>query len=176
MIAMNQKKRRVTKYVVAGIAGVLLLAFLIRCSLDPLSGFDLRYGLCESNFNLAGESRLPRWFQAPNGTERSDIGVQFVYFLWKAKIAATNNKTGEMFFSAVADMKHHPITEAESKKLKQGSPCPWYYIISVDGVAEVAAHFEHGNIVYIVEPSEVTQDVYSNAAMKKRCETLKYFE
>lgn len=176
MIEMNQKKRRITKYVAAGVAIMLLLVFLIRCSLDPTSGFDLRYGLCESNFNLARESRLPRWFQLPSGTERSDIGVYFVYFLSKAKIAATNNKTGEMFFSAVADMKYHPITAEEIKKMKQGSPCPWYSIISVDGVAEVAAHFELGDIVYIVEPSEVTQDVYSNAAMKKRCETLKYFD
>lgn len=176
MIAMNQKKRRVTKYVAAGVAIMLLLVFLIRCSLDPTSGFDLRYGFCESNFNLARESRLPRWFQPSSGTERSDIGVQFVYFLSKAKIAATNNKTGEMFFSAIADMKRHPITEEEIQKMKQGSPCPWFNIISVDGVEEVVAHFERGNIVYIVESSEITQDVYSNASMKKRCETLKYFE
>ena len=176
MIAIDQNKKRVIKLAAAGIAILLLLIFLRQCSLDPTSGFDRRYGFCESSFKLAKDSRLPKWFQAPSGVERSDITVHFIYFLSKTKIAATNIKTGKIFFSAEADMKHHPITEAESKTMKQGWPCPSYNVISVNGIEEVVGHIERGNIIHIVESSEVTRNVYNNAEMKKRCEVFKYLD
>jgi hypothetical protein len=82
----------------------------------------------------------------------------------------------KLFFSAEADRKHQPITEAESKTMKQGWPCPSYVLITVNGIEEVIAHIEKGDIVYIVEPSEVTPGNYSNAEFQKRCSTLKYYD
>jgi hypothetical protein len=176
MIAIDQNKRRVIKIAAAGIAILALLLFLRQCSLDPTSGFDMRYGFAESNFNLSKDSRLPRWFQLPSGVDRNGITVEFTYFLSKTKMAAINSKTGKILFSAEADKKHHPITEAESKTMKQGWPCPSYNIITVNGMEEIVAHIERGDIVYIVEPSEITPAVYNNAEIKKRCETLKYYD
>lgn len=176
MFALDKDKIRIIKLVATGIAILAIILYLRQCSLDPTSGFDMRYGFAESNFNLNKDSRLPKWFQMPTGIGRNDINVEFIYFLSKMKIAAINNRTGKIFFSTEADMNHHPITEAESKAMKQGWPCPSYNIISVSGVTEVLAHIEKGNIVYIVEPSEVTPAVYSNADIQKRCSTLKFFE
>jgi hypothetical protein len=176
VIAIDQDRKRIIKLAAAGIAILAILLFLRQCSLDPISGFDMRYGFAESNFNLAKDSRLPRWFQVPTGINRNDISVEFVYFLSKTKIAAINSKTGKIFFSAEADKKHHPTTESESKTMKQGWPCPSYNIITVNGVEEVVAHIERGDIVYIVEPSEVTPAVYNNAELMKRCTTLKYYD
>ena len=176
MISIDQNKKRILKIAATGIAILAVLLFLRQCSLDPTSGFDMRYGLAESNFNLARESRLPRWFQLPDGVSRGDITVEFVYFLSKTKIAAINNKTGKIFFSAEADQKHHPITEAESKRMKQGWPCPSYVLISANGIEEVIAHIEKGDIVYIVEPSEVSPANYNNAELLTRCSTLKYYD
>jgi hypothetical protein len=176
MISIDQNKKRILKLAASGIAILAVIFFLRHCSSDPTSGFDMRYGFAESNFNLARDSRLPQWFQVPAGINRNDIHVEFIYFLSKTKIAAINNKTGTIFFSAEADMKHHSVTEAESKTMKQGWPCPSYNMITVNGVAEVIAHIEKGNIVYIVEPSEVIPAVYTNVDIQKRCATLKYFE
>lgn len=176
MISIDHSKRRIIRIAGVGISILALLLFLRQCSLDPTSGFDMRYGLAESNYKLARDSRLPRWLQLPIGLDRSDITVEFIYFLSKWKIAAIDNKTGKIFFSAEADMKLHPTTEARSKAMKQGTPCPYYYVISVAGIEEVIAHIEKGNIVYIVEPSEVTSAVDNNAEIMKRCETLKYYD
>ncbi len=176
MISIDQNKKRILKLAASGIAILAILLFLKHCSSDPTSGFDMRYGFAESNFNLARNSRLPKWFNVPADINRNDINVEFIYFLSKTKIAAINNRTGKIFFSTEADMHHHSITEAESKTMKQGWPCPSYNIITVNGVQEVIAHIEKGNIVYIVAPSEVTPAVYSDAEIQKRCATLKYFE
>ncbi len=176
MTSIDHNKRRVLKLSAAGIAILALLLFLRQCSLDPTSGFDIRYGFAESNFYLARDSRLPQWFQLPSGVNKNDITVELIYFLSKTKIATINNKTGKILFFAEAAQKHHPITEAESKIMKQGWPCPSYVLINVNGVEEVIAHIEKGNIVYIVEPSEVTSDVYKNAEIQQRCETLKYYD
>jgi hypothetical protein len=166
MIAIDQKKRRVIKLIVAGIAILMLLLFLRQCSLDPTSGFDMKYGFCESSFKLAKESRLPKWFQVPSGVDRSDITVQFIFFLSKTKVAALNGKSGKLFFSAEADTDPYPW---------KGS-CPSFNVISINGLNEVVAHIERGNIVYIGEPSEVTQDFSNNTEIQKRCATLKYLD
>jgi hypothetical protein len=37
--------------------------------------------LAESSFELARESRLPRWFTLPPGVSRSDVSVTLVYYV-----------------------------------------------------------------------------------------------
>src|SRR5258707_11071648 len=37
-------------------------------------------GLPESSFELARESRLPRWFTLPPGLSRSDVSVRLAYY------------------------------------------------------------------------------------------------
>jgi hypothetical protein len=166
MIALDHSKKRIIKLAVVGIAILGLILFLRQCSLDPTSGFDMRYGFCESSFKLAKESRLPKWIQVPSGLERADVTVQFLYFLSITKVAARNNKTGELFFSAEAKMEPYPW---------KGS-CPSFNEITINGMNEVVAHIERGNIVYIAEQDEIKRGYYENTEIKKRCETLKYFE
>lgn len=174
MINIRQNKRRVAIISTAAFAIFVVIYFLWQCSLNPLSGFDIRYGLCESNFKLAKESRLPKWIRLPIGVDRSEITVDFVYFLYKTKVAATNKKNNQIFFTATADSRHHPITIEKSNTMQQGWPCPSYNIISVAGVEEIVEHAERGDVVHIVEPAQVTHEIYNNDEMKKRCETLRY--
>jgi len=166
MIALGHDKKRMIKLTAAGIAILGLILFLRQCSLDPTSGFDMKYGFCESSFKLSKESRLPKWIQTPSGLERADITVQFLYFLSITKVAARNNKTGKVIYSAEAKMEPYPW---------QGS-CPSFNAISINGLNEVVAHIERGNVVYIVEPNDIKRGYYDNPEIKKRCETLKYFD
>jgi hypothetical protein len=49
-------------------------------------------------------------------------------------------------------------------------------MITINGIEEVIAHIEKGDIAYLVEQSEVKPDVYDNADLMKRCATLKYYD
>lgn len=176
MIKLSEYHQRLLKIAAAALAILLLLLFLRQCSSDPTSGFDMHYGFTEASFKLTKDSRLPKWFVLHSGTTRTDITVKFNYFMSKTKIAAINNKNGQIIFSAEADKKHHPITLEESKKMPRDWPCPSYNIISVNGIEEVIEHAEPGNTVHIVENSQITSDVYNNAEMMKRCKTLTYMD
>jgi hypothetical protein len=48
----------------------------------------------ESSFDLAPDSRLPKWFAIPNGLSRSDITVQMNYYIEPCGIFEKNNGLG----------------------------------------------------------------------------------
>jgi len=167
---------RIGKPILVGIGlvgTILLLSFLRRCSLDPTSGFDIFYGFAESNFFLAQDSRLPRWFRLPAGLGRSDVSVEFICFLYRTKVVVRNNNS--VLFSVTAQQRKHPITEARSIETGQEWPCPSYISLSVNGIEEIIAHIEKGDIVYIVEPSEINPEIYSDKRIQQRCSQIKYY-
>ncbi len=159
-----------SRVVVLSLIGIIIGSLLVLSSL-PRSGVDIRYGLAEANFRLARDSRLPRWIRLPPGVERSDVLVEFVHFIHTAKVVATNKKTGRTFFAYhSANLRPHPITEQKLKTMSRGSPCPWYNIVSINGIEEVIEHVEQGNRVRVVENSDVTEDVYRDVEKRRRCE------
>jgi hypothetical protein len=150
----------------------MLVLGLGMCSTNPKSGIDIRYGLCESNFRLAQESRLPKWIQLPAGLDHKDVLVEFAYFLPAAKVMATDKRTGEIFYAYhSADKKIHKLTEERMNATSGHFPCPSYKVITINGIEEILEHAEPGNVVHIVESSQVSNDIYNNITMKNRCKT-----
>jgi len=67
--------------VAVGIYGLLFVCFSPSIGIFP-----------ESNFRLSPDSRLPKWFEIPNGYTRKDLTVEFYYYLspliWKNNFRA----------------------------------------------------------------------------------------
>ena len=84
MLKNQRKINRIAVTVITVCVILLVIGFvwniLSKWDKDPLSGFDWRFGFCESSFTLADESRLPKWVKLPMGVERSDIQIIFFTF------------------------------------------------------------------------------------------------
>ena len=125
---------------------LIMLLFLAACS--PLRG------CVESEFQLAPESRLPKWFQIPEGLSRQDVSVTITYYTsGKAKIILLGpGPDYKVLDEVIGSIRWHPLTE------KRGfTKYPRYSYLKVKDIEELIEHRWHGNILYVVDYPEVTE-------------------
>jgi hypothetical protein len=123
-------------------------------------GCDLRYGFVESRFQLAKESRLPKWFSMPAGYSRQDVRVVLTFYthpISEDKVIAVlygpppeNKKLGEF----IGTRRVHPITQREHEK-GQFAVYPSYLIITVNNISEIFEHRRKGDILYVVDTNKI---------------------
>ena len=133
--------------------GLLICLFFLGC--DP------RYGFVESIFQLAPESRLPRWFDV-SGYQRKDLTVSITCYVVpygsRAVVVvygpAPERKT---LMKKVGKERWHPLSEKE-----HDNKYPNYSIITIDGIDEVfeQRRLEDGDILYITDDPNITS--YNN--------------
>jgi len=125
---------------------VLLLSLLFAC--------PFIVGCASSNFDLASESRLPKWFKLPQGLSRSDVIVTMDYYIlpWGRKaIFKMWDKKGNKITEVIGKKKgYEPI---KLKQQKSGFPngYPSYEIITADGTTEIIEHRRMEPIFYITD-------------------------
>lgn len=112
----------------------------------------------EASFELARESRLPKWFVLPPGLSRKDVTVTMDYY---------SKASGRTATFILLDKKKQKIAEAggtlqgeKSHNLKNpiaGFPSgyPSYEIITVNGVTEVIEHRRMEPFFYISDDPAV---------------------
>jgi hypothetical protein len=110
-------------------------------------------GCLESSFNLASESRLPRWITLPPGLSRADVSVTLNYY--------TTLPGGSDAKFILRDRKGKKLAEIDGKE-KGSYPlylkscpdrfdpgCPGYEVIVVNGITEIIKnrpYREHENM------------------------------
>ena len=109
-------------------------------------------GCIESSFVLAPESRLPKWFNEPNGLPRSEYRVTMDYL--------TNGDAVFKLFKSEGDSHIKTVTGTTQgdrpRKLKitpSGFPknYPLYEIITVNGITEIIEHRKMEPMFYVVD-------------------------
>jgi len=112
----------------------------------------------ESSFELARESRLPKWFTLPLGLARSDVTVTMNYYV---------NPSGRTSIFIFRDAKKRKLTEVngtqkglEPLRLKNPRPgfppgYPAYEIVTVNGVTEIIEHRRMEPIFYVADDPAV---------------------
>jgi hypothetical protein len=116
----------------------------------------------ESTFELASESRLPKWITLPPGLTRADVSIQMSYYSWPWGRSATftvqdtKGKTlekvdGKVKGSEPLELKHPP----------PGFPprYPGYEIITVNGITEIVEHRKPEAIFYITDDPAVWKEL-----------------
>jgi hypothetical protein len=120
------------------------------------------FGCAESNFDLAPESRLPRWITLPPGLPRTEAKVTMDYYvmpwgrvavfkLWDKHGNKLKQVKGKQKGLEPLTLKHHPA----------GFPpgYPSYEIITVNNVVDVIEHRKMEPIFYVTDDPEVRAEL-----------------
>lgn len=111
----------------------------------------------ESNFQLAPESRLPKWLASSAKYSRADLTVKItVYTFGTVKVeifgpAPKHEKLSEV----TGTIRWHPITEQQFKEQKRYDVFPNYSIITVKGIDEVFEQRGKNDLLYVSDTSQV---------------------
>jgi hypothetical protein len=116
----------------------------------------------ESTFDLASESRLPKWITLPPGLTRADVSITMSYYILPWGRSAT---------FILQDMKGKTLEKVDGKdkgseplQLKHpppGSPpgYPKYELITVNGITEIIEHKKPEAIFYITDDPAVWKEL-----------------
>ena len=116
----------------------------------------------ESTFELASESRLPKWTTLPPGLARADVSLSMSYYTapWGRSAKFT-----------LRDTKGHKLTKVRGKtrglgpsQLKhppRGFPpgYPAYEVITVNGTTEIIEHRKMEPIFYVTDDPAVWKEL-----------------
>jgi len=118
-------------------------------------------GCIEADFDLAPESRIPRWFVLGDGAKRSDFSVQMDY--WGGPVGRTATITlrsrGRTLDSVIATMKDNEPHTLVPKPATGRFPYPRYEILTAKGITEVIEHRRMEPIFYIVDDLQVKRQL-----------------
>lgn len=122
-----------------------------------LASSHLLVGCVESEFTLAPQSRLPRWFAVPAGLSRSDVSVTLTYYTTgKVRLALVDRK-GKKFSEIVGESQWHP--ETISKRNRDGgldaNSYPHYSIVRVKSIIEVFEFKRLEPIFYVTDDPRI---------------------
>jgi len=142
----------------ANIILVLLVALLVS-------------GCVESEFHLAKESRLPVWFEAPDGMQRGDLDVVLTYYTTgPADLTLRDIRKGKSISlkKIKATNMHHPEYWVWAQKDWPERSHPGYVVLSVGDISEIIEHRKMEPIFYVSDESAVQNTIKGENTHNKR--------
>ena len=137
--------------------GIILLSLVI-----------LIDGCSESNFNLSPESRLPKWFEVPEGMSRDKLNVTMDYYI-KSEGGEAVFKLYDMNGSRLKKVKGktglYPL-ELKNPPIGSQEGYPMYEIVIVDGIMDIVEHRDRNNIFHMVDSPEVWEELLNKSKKK----------
>ncbi len=109
----------------------------------------------ESSFELAPESRLPKWFTPPSGLSRSDVTVTMDYYIGKTATFKLLDTKKAILVKVDGVVKG---TEPLLRKMPQPNfpeGYPAYEIITVNGITDIIEHRKMEPIFYTTDDPAV---------------------
>jgi len=117
----------------------------------------------ESNFDLAEESRLPKWFTASEGAPRDQLRVTVDYYVYPSGREAVLKLYDKKGFFRLKKIKGsmYGLEPIELKNHPTGFPphYPSYEIITVDGVTDIVEHRGREPIFYMCDDPAVWKEL-----------------
>ncbi|HEY8670601.1 MAG TPA: hypothetical protein VIL63_07175 [Terriglobales bacterium] len=116
----------------------------------------------ESTFELASESRLPKWITLPPGLTRADVSITMNYYvkLWgRSATFILKDKKGQVLTKV-----HGKQKGLEPLQLKQPPPgfppgYPSYELITVNGITDIIEHRKMEPIFYVTDDPAVWKEL-----------------
>jgi hypothetical protein len=150
IVAMMKTFRRIEQYLLF-LALTISVFTIVGCEYFP-----------ESTFELASESRLPKWITVPPGQTRGDFSITMSYYdnpwgsnvkfiLQNAKMQKRTTVYGKEKDNGPFHLQHPP----------QGFPpgYPLYEVITVNGIPEIIEHRKMEPIFYITDDAAVWKEL-----------------
>jgi hypothetical protein len=116
----------------------------------------------ESTFELATESRLPKWITLPPGLTRADVSITMSYYVMPWGRSATfilRNTKGQI--RAKVRGKMRGLGPNQLKNPPHGFPpgYPSYEVITVNGITEIIEHRKQEPTLYITDDPAVWKEL-----------------
>jgi hypothetical protein len=116
----------------------------------------------ESTFELASESRLPKWITLPPGLTRADVSITMSYYVmpWdRSAIFIARDNKGHVLTKVKGKVKG--LEPFQLKHPPQGfSPgYPSYEVIAANGITEIVEHRKPEPIFYITDDPAVWKEL-----------------
>jgi hypothetical protein len=116
----------------------------------------------ESTFELASESRLPKWITLPPGPTRADVTITMSYYIMPWGSSARfrlRDKKGQVLTKVSGKVKG-----SEPFQLKHPPPgfppgYPAYEVVTVNGMTEIIEHKKQEPIFYITDDPAVRKEL-----------------
>ena len=144
---MVKVNRRIERILLVCAALIILSSATIGCEYFP-----------ESTFELANESRLPKWFSLPAGLTRSDVSVTMNYYV---------KPWGRTATFVLHDAKDHVIGKIDGKikgleplqlrgfSQSDATSHPSFEVITANGITEIIEHKKMEPIFYVTDDPAV---------------------
>ena len=117
-------------------------------------------GCVESSFELASESRLPKWFAVPDGTSRNQLRVTMDYYTDGDAVFKLYDKNRFFKLREVKGItrESHPI---KLKNPPLGFPPgrPVYEVITVNGITDIIEHRKQEPIFYVTDDAAIWKEL-----------------
>jgi hypothetical protein len=147
---MSKIIRRIDKFLLL-FAVLSILGSTIGCEWFP-----------ESAFELARDSRLPKWIALPPGVARADASVTMSYYIKPWSSSATfilRDKKGQVLTKV-----NGKLNGSEPFQLKHPPPgfppgYPAYEIVTVNGITEIIEHRKMEPIFYVTDDRAVWKEL-----------------
>jgi hypothetical protein len=109
-------------------------------------------GCLESSFSLAPESRLPKWFEVPQGMSRSDLSVTLDYYstFKESEAVFTLRRKGR-----ILNLKK--VTAALGNETPKGYPA--YVVVTVNGISDVIEYRKMEPIFYLTDDAKIWKEL-----------------
>ena len=122
----------------------------------------------ESTFELARESRLPKWISLPPGLTRSDVSLTMNYYVkpWgRSTTFILRDRKGQILTKLDGKVKG-----SEPVRLKHSLPgvppgYPSYEVITVEDMTEVIEHRKMEPIFYVTDDPVVRKELGVGAGL-----------
>ena len=119
-------------------------------------------GCMESSFVLAPESRLPRWFEVPEGMTRSELRVTMDYYINPDGQEAVFKLYVKDSFFRVNKVTGVPrgLYPIKLKNPPAGFPkgYPSYEVITVNGITDIIEHRKMEPIFYVTDDPKIWRE------------------
>jgi hypothetical protein len=135
--------------------GRLLLGCLALSFLSYATGCEY---FPESSFQLANESRLPKWFNLPLGLTRADVSVTMNYYSTPGIGVATfilQDKKNRTLGKIYATQKRGGPFDSNGFPVSPADYYPCFEVITANGITEIVEHKKMEPIFYITDDPAV---------------------
>jgi hypothetical protein len=143
---MASRIQRIKRYQLLAILLVIVLLTVKGCELFP-----------EATFELASDSRLPKWVTLPPELTRANASLTMNYYVvpWRTAQFILRDKNGHILKRENGKMRCRAPFELENPP--QGFPAgyPAYEAITVNGVTEIIEHRKMEPIFYVTDDPAV---------------------
>ena len=121
----------------------------------------------EATFELASESRLPKWITLPPGLTRADVSITMSYYVKPWGRSATfilQDTKGQKLTRVVGKQKGSEPFHLKQPPQGFAPGYPAYEIITVNGITEIIEHRKMEPIFYITDDAAVWKELMDDRA------------